>query len=643
MAGNSNVDIKLVDIERVEVLRGPQGTSFGSSSLGGAVRTIPVAPKLDRVEGSVAAGYSTTSGAGGDNYSTHAVGNIPLVRDKLALRAVAYKYQDSGYYANRAASDPAFQTAVVSRYAVPAAFVTDDDEVGSYDVVGGRVAALFQATDDLRFTLTYLTQKAETDGVAMSNSGIYEQTLLQVAPGQVRRGQKGGLYDTDIDLLNATMEYRLGWADLLATYSHIDSESTNAWPFGYIGQTNAATADAHSGHRENVAEVRLATRFDGAWNFLAGVYYEELDDGIGDDGFFQTFYWVGSPATNIYVPNGPSLVGTIIDRRNHEQKAAFGEVSWEIVDGLTLTGGARSYEYERTRRYITSGPFIGSADATLDADASGTSYRGNLGYKLNNDALFYAGFAQGFRLGRPQVALSTTCDRDGDGFIDGTSTPRAATGTLNSDEVDSYELGGKATLLDRRLSVDAAVFRMEWSGIPVTLSAPAAPVGCGLNYTINAGEALSEGIELQMSFQATDSFRVDLGGSRINARLAEDVPAARLKKGNRLAGVPKVNANLGLQYEFALAGQEAMVRADSTYIGSFFGNILESPLTKAGDYVKVDASLRVAIQDLSVTLYVHNLTNEDAFSFRRASSSTSVFYGHRLQPRTVGVGLSVSF
>jgi len=220
--------------------------------------------------------------------------------------------------------------------------------------------------------------------------------------------------------------------------------------------------------------------------------------------------------------------------------------------------------------------------------------------------------------------------------------PLASTGELNSDEVDSYEAGAKASLLDSRVSIDAAAFRMEWSGIPVTLTAPTAPTGCGLNYTINAGKAVSEGIEFQINAQLSDQLRLDFGGSRINARLSEDVPAAGLRKDNRLAGVPKINANLGLQYEFGLAGYDAFVRADSIYLGHFFGNILESPLTRAGGYIKIDTTFRVALDTVSIDLYAHNLMNENAFAFRRAGSNTQ-FFGHRLRPRTIGVNLTSTF
>lgn len=635
MAGNSNVDLKLVDIERVEVLRGPQGTAFGSSSLGGAVRTIPVAPNLSEIEGKLAAGYSITSGEGDDNYSVQAIGNLPLVSDRIALRAVAYKYEDSGFYRNRAGSDAAFRATLRPGASI---FAADDDDVGAYSTTGGRVAALFQATGDLKFTLGYLTQKSETDGIPVATSGTFEQTLLQVAPQQVRRGQAGGFYDMDIDIANATMEYGFGWADLLATYSHVRSEAGSAFTFAYLGSPLNASGDAHSEHRENVAEVRLATRLDGAWDVLAGIYYEDVDD--GDDATpFQSFYWTADPSL---APGGNVFMGSATDQRTLEQKAAFSEVSWRFLPGWTLTGGARVYDYDRGRHFTSAGALPGAANWTQDVSASGTNYRLNLSYKPSADAMVYGGWSQGFRLGRPQNPLpASLCDANADGFIDGTNNSIDSSGSLNSDEMDSYELGGKFAFADRRVTVDAAVFHMKWSNMPTGLRAPDAPTGCGLNYLLNAGSAQSDGVELQANFQVSDPLRVTLGGSWIDATLTENLPGTTNTEGNQLAGAPKVNANLGLEYGFELGGHAAFVRADSVYVGKFFSGVTEAPNSAAGDYVKLDATARLQLTNIAIDLFVRNVLDEDAFSYRR--NTANPLYGTRLRPRTVGLQLSYTF
>lgn len=642
LSGSSNIDLKLVDIERVEVLRGPQGTAFGNSSMGGAVRTIPIEPKLDRFGARVSAGYSATSGTGGDNYTVQAVGNIPLVHDKLAIRAVGYQSSDSGFYRNRAGSDAAFRANFVTPYGAEA-FATDEDEVGSYWVRGGRIAAVLQASEALRFTLNYLSQKTEADGMALASSGTYEQSLLGVAPEHVFRGQADGGADTHIDLANAKIEYGLSWAEMLATYSHTRSGSTQSTPFATFGLGWPASIYAPGDHREDVGEIRLATRLAGAWNFLGGLYAEKIEDEV-----LNEYVWFGDPAVNPIAP-GERFLSDVRGHNHLKQKAAYAEAAWTFMPRLTFTGGVRAYDYKREGRGASSGPWFGNATTDVGLDASGSTFRGNLSYKLAEDlGLLYLGWSQGFRLGRAQSPLpASSCDRDGNGMIDGTEIPIASTGKINSDEVDSYELGGKFTLLDRRVAVEVALFRMDWSGLPVFITAGSASTGCGLTYTANAGNARSEGVELQASYRISEAWSASAGGSWNHARLIEDVPAIGARAGDRLAGSPKTNANLSLQYEFDVGGHKASLRADSIYVGAIYGDLLQSPSLKSDEYVRFDVSARVSVRDLAVDLFVRNLTNEDAFTnrgiFPAFSAASAGFLGYRMQPRTVGLRLSYDF
>ena len=396
------------------MLRGPQGTAFGNSSLGGAVRTIPVAPKTDRVEGLVSGGYSATSGSGGENYVLQVVGNLPLIEDKLAIRAAGYQYEDSGFYRNRAGSDPVAQAAAAALGAQ--AFAIDEDEVGKSAVSGGRAALLFQATDDLRFTLSYLTQKTEVDGQAHSTSATYDQTLLQVAPEQVVRGQRGGLSDTDIDIANAVVEYDFGWASLLGTYSHLTSGSMYVLPLPQFG---ALSDRAKSDHSQDSAEIRLLTQLTGAWNFLAGLYAEDLEDKSVED-----FRWHGASGLNPFPPN--ALVGVSLHERELKQTAAFGEVTWEFVPSWSLTGGVRAYDYERKTRNTSSGPLLGNG-RYFRPEAGDRRVGHQLAWQPQLQAFpRYAGLrrlVQGFRLGRATAGLPVgLCDRDNDGIVDGSGT-----------------------------------------------------------------------------------------------------------------------------------------------------------------------------------------------------------------------------
>lgn len=637
LAGESNVDIKLVDIERVEVLRGPQGTAFGSSSLGGAVRTIAVAPKLGSVEGSVAASFSATSGTGGSNDMQQVVLNVPVVADSLAVRLVGYQFRNSGFYRNRAGSDANFLASVASYGAQ--GFARSSQDIGASDFTGGRASALWKVSDNLNVTLNYITQKTQVDGQAYANAGIYDKVQLDLAPEHVVRGQRDGVADTDIDIWNAVAEYDLGWGTMLGTVSHIDSGTTYAVPAFFNDTTQPWSQLATSNHREKSGEVRLATKLDGAWNFLAGLYAERHEDTANFN-----YLWYGAPAANIIAPGAGRYLGDYWDARTLDQKAAFGEVSWQIVEGWTLTGGARSYKYDRTARTDTDGPYFrGTPPTTIRAaDASGTNFRANLSYEPNDQTLLYTGWSQGFRLGKPQAGLpSGQCDTNGDGVVDGTGVTIEETTRLASDSIDNMELGAKWTLLDRRLQLSAAVFRLEWTGVPVRVP-PLNNPGCTQTYIANAGEALSDGVEFQASFAVTDQLRVDLGGSKVNARLSKDAPALRAREGARLPGSPKVNANLALTYDFALGEYDASIRSDAIYVGTLYGDLLSSPNTKAGGYVAANASMRLKIRALDIDLFVRNVGDADDFSFRGALPRGPLF-GFRLRPRTVGLQLKYQF
>jgi iron complex outermembrane recepter protein len=336
----SSADLKLVDIERVEVLRGPQGTSFGDSSLGGAVRTIPVAPNLDVFEGKLAAGQSETAGFGGSNDDFQAVLNVPLIEGTLAIRAVAYKFTDSGYYRNFAGSNAAFQQSAVIPYGVSPEFAHDESQVGSSDTWGGRIAALYHVSNDLKFTVTYITQRTTQDGFGISTTQTpYGQALFQVAPEQVVGGRDAGGAYYVTNLANAVGEYNLGWATLVGTYSYITGENHYVVPEELYGVNQPISIESGPSssptHRQNVGELRAVSRLAGPWNFVAGLYVDHQVD-FAD----RTYYWYGDPATNPYAPGKTSL-GFYDNLEQLTQKAAFGEVTWELLPGLTLLGGAR--------------------------------------------------------------------------------------------------------------------------------------------------------------------------------------------------------------------------------------------------------------------------------------------------------------
>ena len=368
------------------------------------------------------------------------------------------------------------------------------------------------------------------------------------------------------------------------------------------------------------AEVRLATKLQGAWSFLGGLFWED----INDEAFFYPS-WEGSAATNFFAPGQTGSLGYAATYRNLKQEAAFGEVSWKFLPRWTLTGGARYYDYKRQENTTTVGPWYGDAPAMLiETDATGISKRANLSFKPTGDSLIYAEYSQGFRLGRPQNALNAGCDPNGTGVVPGTNITIASTKFVKSDSVDNYEIGTKLTMLDHRLSIAADVFRIDWVNVPFlvdvrNLGATVGPAsGCYPFYTTNAGSARSEGIELQANYYITRAFRIDAGGSSIDPKLTQGVPALDAPSGTRLPASPKLNLNLALQYEFNLSGHKAFVRADSIYIGSF-DTSLGAPVALSGGYTKVDLTANMAFQSFDVQLFARNVTNRDHFTYGGAA------------------------
>ncbi len=642
--GGGGIDVRPVDIERIEVLRGPQGTTFGDASLGGALRIIPAEPKLSGFGAKASASYSDTAGFGGGNSMLQGVVNLPLIEEKLALRAVGYRYDESGVYQN-VVGDDAATIATADRFGL-GSYVSGyfQDDVGRMLSTGGRLAVLWRPTDRLRVSLNALTQTIEQDGQPTAEAGRYDQKRIPIAPQARIRGEVGEVADTDIQLLSLNARYDLGWAALTSVASWIDSglDGASSITTSAIGVLGPSSQTRHSDFNSFTAETRLASQFSGRFQFLGGLFYQDVDDK-----YVNTVDYPGTPATD---PFGTIPGGLQVIERQLDQRAIFGEVSYQLTHKLTATAGGRYFKYDKDQRNLTEGgayraaPIGLGVPQLLDSSEDGSNFKGNLSYRPTEATLVYASWAQGFRLGRPDVGASPVfCDTNGDGRIDNRpSITIESTRSVDSDSLDSYELGGKLSLFDRRLVVDTAVYHIKWEGLPVRALVPSTLPGAGCGFYANAGSAISEGVELQASLFVVKGLRLDFGVGYIDARLAEDVPAQNWHKDDRLPGSAKVNANLAAQYDFNIAGYSAFVRADSFYTGAFYGDLLRSPLTEAGDYIKVDVRTGIAIRNFSVELFARNVTNEDSFTWRGTSNLVSAF-GYRLRPRTIGVQLGYNF
>ena len=615
----STVDAKLVDIERIEVLRGPQGTLFGSGSIGGAVRNIPNAPNLEEFEAELQAGISTTDGADGANNKVTGVINVPLVRDQLALRITGYRFQNQGYV--NMVPDPGLDGVVGTFGGV----VNVQDGVNDTEYYGVRASLLWQPIDELSATLAFGYQDLEQEGIALLNgNGTFERIGLGLN-GAYGEGVEEGRTD-EFSFTNLVIEYDLGWGDILSssTLSNRDySRRIDFSPlFGIPGALeNEVEAEGFT------QEVRLASRLGGPIQFLAGFYYEDLENAAPGD-----TVWTGDQALNIFGTPTRTLDDGVLDI-GIKQTAFFGELSYDITEKLNLTLGGRWFDYDRELFQDRIGVLFGPAFADVESSEDGTIGKANLSYAPNDSTLLYAQWAQGFRLGRPtQVSPVSFCDADGDGILDGTSTPYNADGIIDSDSLDSFELGGKLGLADNRVVINGALYRIEWDDLPVRVSNPTFTCATELN----AGKARSQGLEFEANVFPIDDLRLDFGLGYVNAELSEDAEGLG-SEGDRLPFTPKFNASFGIDYSFDLSGHESFLNIRYAYVGGSHTDFAEmSP--EMGDYSKVDIRAGMAVNDhVDVEVYGTNITNSDELTFVYA------FGNYRQTPRQIGLDVRVRY
>lgn len=633
--GTGGIDVRPVDIERIEVLRGPQGTTHGSASLSGALRIIPNAPQLDRFDARLTGDWSNTSDFGGSNTTIQAVANFPIVRDVFAVRLVGYRYDESGYQRNIVGFDPA-SLAIANQYG-QLANVTgfQQDNVGQMVSEGGRLAALWKPAENLSLSLNALHQTIEQDGSPVTTRGTYEQARFPVPPQGRVRGESGEVADTDIDLANAVLDYDFGWAALTTAVSWVDAGSLFAETVNF---SNTSSTTAPSSFNSLTAETRLVSQADQRLRYIAGFFYEDVKSDI-----VQTLWW-DPQAIN---PNGTNPGYIYDETRDLDQRAIFGELSFDLTQKLTATAGTRLFEYRKNERVLAEGGVYGVAygagiPSVLANKQSDSSHKFNLSYKATEHSRLYASWSDGFRLGRPTTGLPPSlCDINQDGVIDNMNISIASTRNVESDFVDNYELGGKFEFLDRRVSLDASVYYIEWTGVPMRLRAPAP---CARSFTTNVGDAVSKGAEVQVGWALSRGLRLDFGASYTNAELVEDAPQLTpipAFAGDRLPGSPRFSANFSAQYETTLGGYETFFRADSLYAGEFYGDLQQSSTLEAGDYAKLDVRAGIALKNVDLELFVRNVTNEDAYTWRTLLAGSVAAY--QLRPRTFGVTLGYRF
>lgn len=615
-------DAKLVDMERVEVLRGPQGTLFGSGSLGGAVRNIPAAPSFDGVEGVLDIGFGAMAHSNDPSNKVVGVLNLPLLDDTLALRTAVYRFDKGGYIdlvSNSTIEGHAETVGTTVRLA--------DDRGGQAIYSGIRASLLWQPSERMSATLMLGTQEQE---VKVPSTFVTRDTGKYVFSSLNYDQQPTS---NEFDFANLVVEYDLDWASITAVITDIDGENLIDLDGSYFGLLTKTVQETNK--EGSTQELRLSSVGNGPFQYLFGIYHEEYD-GVQTN----NSDWIGDPE----VIEG---LGRINPRRritingDVEQTAFFGEMSYSVNSSWNLTVGGRWYDFDREDSTLfLNGPtgVVINDGTALSTNEQDSLFKTNVSYTPTDDIHLYAQWSQGFRLGQGQsLPDSETCDVDGDGILDTTNArldPEVA-----SDGTDNFELGGKFAFLDDRLMLNATIFQVDWTDIPVFVFETSDLCNGTANsrITANGGEAQSKGVELDGHYFLTQNLKVSLSLAYVDAKLTSDSSAG--ESGDRLPLSPRVNGSVGVRYDFDMSGYDTFMRADYSYVGDYSGRLNSDQV--AGDFGKFDMRAGITLNQFNIELYGTNLIGEDELT--RSSGFSSDTSAVRLAPRTLGIDVRYAF
>lgn len=609
-----NPDLKMFDLERVEILRGPQGTLYGAGSMGGTIKVVPAGARLNELTGAIEAVTSQTS-QGGTNYNSAGSINLPLIEDKLALRAVAYGYENAGFVDNRASGGEAF--------GIPD---KETDNIAAESTRGGRVALKFQATDKLSIDGMVIVQKQNVDGLpeVASADGDWTQN----------RWMSEDLND-DFEVYNLVANYEGDSVNTTVSSAFVKRDwnqlrDVHALPlFGF-----EAPLSLYDGNDEElwVHEARISSNSDSKLQWLVGGFYLEkkLD-------FTNALQWFGSEEVLGAILGVPK--DTVLHGRNniHEsnQYALFGEASYQLTEEWMATLGLRWFEFTDDRTLDVSGIFSNSSDK-LDTSADTFNPKFALNYTPDVDSLYYVSATKGFRPGAPNNPLPDTCTADlqARGFSD---TPDGT----DPDSLWSYETGTKLTLADGRVAINGALFYIDWKDIPTSYVLP-----CGFSFGFNADTATSKGFEIEVAAQLTGNLRLDVGGSYTDAQLdaSYNPDTGELRnEGGQTPGVPELTLATGLEYSFSLADRwSSYLRLDAQYVDGYY-NFLPSEATRqeAGDYTTVNLRWNTDFNGFNLEAFANNLFDETVNIVVDTEFTDGRTY--RGRPRTIGARVRYLF
>jgi outer membrane receptor protein involved in Fe transport len=643
--GKVVIDPALYDLNRVEVLRGPQGTLYGASSMGGAVRLIPNAPDPKGFDASVQGIGSGTDG-GGANGTVNAMVNLPLVDEKVALRLVGTEAHTSGWIDRVVIAPGEFPAETAggnTRGNVLAApFAEDHKDANWEELTAARATLLVKPTDNLTITPMVFYQN-----IHMGAPDTYDSvpgTLAHYEPYNV-----GEPYSDRFLLETLNVDYKAPWFDVFSNTSYWDRKSTQtrddtevvASPtfldppsvYSYGPDSFTATDVTHQFSQE----VRLSSPGHTRFTWIVGGYYSNFES-IGENtGGGEGLVTSGLSTT-------PVLFSKYIPIKTR-QVAGFGELSYEVLPGLRGTFGGRYYSYSVSQTNYEDGYFRGNVLTTTvipTARSSGFNPKYDLSYHPNSDLTVYATVAEGFRPGGGNQSPPTSGPQASQCNTDLVALGLSAQPTqYNPDSLWSYELGEKGRFFDGKLSVNAAVYLEKWTQLQQTVT-----LACGTDFTANVGAAKIPGAELEVTAIVAEGLQVSASAGYSHARLTEGTPDAGTYVGERILDVPDLTAHGAISYTRSLSDQLDLISSIDT---NFVGNRIESDrglFVQMPHYSLTNIRLGVRKDFWQASLFANNVFNLHTLvgvTGNEIDVIPAFISDVSNQPRTVGVDVNYRF
>ncbi len=653
--GKVVIDPNLYDLNRVEVLRGPQGTLYGAGSMGGTIKLVPNLPDPAHFDASAEVVPSYSEG-GGFNHAENAMANLPL-GSTAAVRLVGSAAHDSGWIDRVVIAEPDFpleSSDKMTRGNVLAAPVSQVfHDVNDTSKYSARVSLLWKPTD--RFSIQPFLMYARTYQDGLSQIDSNPGTDAHYAPFDTPEG-----YSDRFTLGSLNLTYAFDRFELTSTTSRWtrqakleqDGVEQFQWAFSapyalfpfYSSQgglgNQVPTGFEDDSSSQTSEEVRITSSGNTRFKWLAGFFYSD----------FESCY-----CSEVLFPDAAALFGTANAFTQYQttkirQNSLFMDLSYEIIPHLTASAGLRRYSYKNEVDAQTSGfvSITGSDEfvsSVSPENNQGINPKFGLSYQVDHDLLVYGTVAKGFRPGGGNQPIPTSgplgdvCEanlQENHGTTEFVPAPLS----YGPDTVWSYELGEKWRTASSRLTLNGAVYFEKWAGTQQNV-----PLPCGYPYTANAGTAHIYGVEMELNALLAPGLVFSLNGAYTHATFAVGSLEAGIEEGTRVQDVPEHTMTAALAYHHPFNEHLGFVgRVEDSYVGE--RTDVTYAVNTVPSYNLTNVRAGVEAEHWSAVVFVHNAANQRAILTNAFQLNINIPTYNRMvvaQPLTVGLDLAYHF